>query len=107
MWMDCYGLLGANYWSFKTKSQLKTLKYLHNRVQESFVDGKAPHLLGNNTSSFHIVTHNVWSTMSSAEMQAKLMAGPIIIKDGKIPLVSFDCELFSNFFFFFFWFSNL
>ncbi|KAF8222029.1 hypothetical protein L208DRAFT_1382035 [Tricholoma matsutake] len=81
---------------FQTKRQLETFQSLHKKVQESFVNEKPPHLLGNDTS-LHILTEHVWVEMSSTQVQEILKTGAITIKNSTTnPLFSFDCELFSD-----------
>jgi len=82
--------------SFQTKSQLETLQSLHNKVLDRFVNEKPLHLLGNNTSSFHIIPEQIWAEMSSTHVQEKLKTGAIIITSTIAPLVSFDRELFAD-----------
>jgi hypothetical protein len=79
---------------FQTKPHLQTLQSLLNKIQESFVHEKPPHLLGNGNSSFHILMEHVWAGMSSTQVQEKLETGAIMIKNTTAPLFSFDRELF-------------
>jgi hypothetical protein len=81
---------------FQTKLQLQTLRSLLNKIQESFVNEKPPHLLGNDNSSFHILMEHVWAGMSSTQVQEKLKTGAITIKNTTAPLFSFDRELFAD-----------
>jgi hypothetical protein len=82
--------------SFQTKQQLETLQSLHNKVLDRFVNEKPLHLLGNNTSLFHIIPEQVWAGMSSTYVQEKLKTGAIIITNTVAPLVSFNRELFAD-----------
>ena len=100
-WMRYIGLLHPNevliiLVLFQTKLQLKTLQSLHNKIQKGFVNEKPPHLLGNNTSSFHILTENVWSEMSSIQVQEQLKISAVIIKNEAVPPFTFDRELLAD-----------
>lgn len=81
---------------FQTKLQLETLQSLHYKIQKGFVNEKPPHLLENNTSSFHILTENVWSGMSSTQVQERLKISAVIIKSEAVPPFTFDRELLAD-----------
>jgi hypothetical protein len=80
----------------QTKLQLEAFHSLHNRVQEDFVNKMPPHILGNHTSSLHVLPENIWSGMSSIQVQERLKTGAIIIENATAPLFSFDRELFAE-----------
>jgi hypothetical protein len=79
----------------QTKQQLDSFLSHHTRVQESFVNGKPPHLIGDETF-MGIQAERAWTQLSSAQVQEKMKTGPIILFNEAMPSTSFDRELFTD-----------
>ena len=78
----------------QTKLQMQRLQCLYDKIQRNFVHDKPPHLIGNNQSLFHILTKNIWSGMSSAQVQEILKSSAIVIQNDVEPHFSFGRNLF-------------